>query len=141
MSARAPVPSGIVLHKQSKVLEIQYEDGRSYRLPFELLRVMSPSAEVKGHGPGQETLQTGKREVVVAGLAPVGHYAIQLTFSDGHDSGIYTWDYLYTLATRQDDVWADYLGRLAAAGLDRDAPMRPGGAHGHHGHGGSGCGH
>ncbi len=139
MSARALLPSGIVLHKQSKVLEIQYEDGRSYRLPFELLRVMSPSAEVKGHGPGQETLQTGKREVVVAGLAPVGHYAIQLMFSDGHDSGIYTWDYLYTLATRQDEVWADYLARLATAGLDRDAPMTPGGGHGHGG--GSGCAH
>ena len=137
MSARAPVPSGLVLHKQSMVLELQYEDGRSYRLPFELLRVMSPSAEVKGHGPGQETLQTGKREVVVAGLAPVGHYAIQLMFSDGHDSGIYTWDYLYTLATRQDEVWSDYLGRLAAAGLDRDAPMSAGGAHVH----GPGCGH
>ncbi len=137
MSARAPVPAGLVLHKQSKVLEVQYEDGRSYRLPFELLRVMSPSAEVKGHGPGQETLQTGKREVVVAGLAPVGHYAIQLMFSDGHDSGIYTWDYLYTLATRQDEIWADYFAKLAAAGLDRDAPMTPGGAHGH----GHGCAH
>jgi DUF971 family protein len=135
MSARAPVPSGLVLHKQSKVLELQYEDGRSYRLPFELLRVMSPSAEVKGHGPGQETLQTGKREVIVAGLAPVGHYAIQLMFSDGHDSGIYTWDYLYTLATRQDEIWADYFAKLAAAGLERDAPMTPGGAHGH------GCAH
>ena len=137
MSARAPVPSGLVLHKQSKVLELQYEDGRSYRLPFELLRVMSPSAEVKGHGPGQETLQTGKREVIVAGLAPVGHYAIQLMFSDGHDSGIYTWDYLYTLATRQDEIWADYFAKLAAAGLERDAPMTPGGAHGH----GHGCAH
>jgi DUF971 family protein len=137
MSARAPVPSGLVLHKQSMVLELQYEDGRSYRLPFELLRVMSPSAEVKGHGPGQETLQTGKREVAVAGLAPVGHYAIQLMFSDGHDTGIYTWDYLYTLATRQDEVWTDYLGRLAAAGLDRDAPMTSGGSHTH----GPGCGH
>jgi DUF971 family protein len=137
MSARAPVPSGVVLHKQSKVLEIQYEDGRSYRLAFELLRVMSPSAEVKGHGPGQETLQTGKRDVVLAGIAPVGHYALQLMFSDGHDSGIYTWDYLYTLATRQDEIWADYFAKLGAAGLDRDAPMRPGGAHGHD----HGCAH
>ncbi|HTJ91953.1 MAG TPA: DUF971 domain-containing protein [Pararobbsia sp.] len=127
----SPTPSGLVLHKQSKVLEVQYADGRSYRLPFELLRVMSPSAEVKGHGPGQETLQTGKRDVVVAGLAPVGHYAVQIMFSDGHDSGIYTWDYLYTLSTRQDEIWADYLSRLAAAGLDRDAPMPPSGGHGH----------
>ena len=137
MNARAPVPAGVVLHKQSKVLEVQYEDGRSYRLPFELLRVMSPSAEVKGHGPGQETLQTGKRDVVLAGLAPVGHYALQLMFSDGHDTGIYTWDYLYTLATRQEEIWADYFAKLAAAGLDRDAPMTPGGAHGH----GHGCAH
>ncbi|RKP58902.1 gamma-butyrobetaine hydroxylase-like domain-containing protein [Pararobbsia silviterrae] len=134
MSA-SPTPSGLVLHKQSKVLEVQYEDGRAYRLPFELLRVMSPSAEVKGHGPGQETLQTGKRDVAIVGLAPVGHYAVQIMYSDGHDSGIYTWDYLYTLSTRQDEIWADYLSRLAAAGLDRDAPMPSGGGHAHgHGH-------
>ena len=98
MSERAPTPSGLVLHKQSKALEVQYEDGRSYRLPFELLRVMSPSAEVKGHGPGQETLQTGKRDVAVVGLAPVGHYAVQIMFSDGHDSGIFSFEYLKRVA-------------------------------------------
>lgn len=124
-----PIPSGLVLHRQSRVLELQY-GADSYRLTFELLRVLSPSAEVQGHGPGQETLQTGKREVVVTAIEPVGHYAIKPTFSDGHDSGIYSWDYLYKLATQQDRLWAAYMDRLAAAGMERDAPMSIGGAPG-----------
>src|SRR5580692_1881766 len=110
MSA-SPTPSGLVLHKQSKVLEVQYEDGRSYRLPFELLRVMSPSAEVKGHGPGQETLQTGKRDVTITTIEGVGNYALQPTFSDGHATGIYSWDLLYDIATRQDELWREYLDK------------------------------
>jgi DUF971 family protein len=125
-----PIPTGVVLHQMSRVIELQY-GADSYRVPFELLRVCSPSAEVQGHGPGQETLQTGKREVTIADVAPVGHYAIKLTFSDGHDTGIYSWDYLYKFAVQQDSMWRDYLDRLQAAGLDRDAPMQAGGGHGH----------
>jgi DUF971 family protein len=117
------IPKNIVVHQQSKVLELSYEDGSSYRLPFELLRVLSPSAEVQGHGPGQETLQTGKREVLIANLEPVGHYAVKPSFSDGHDSGLYSWDYLRFLCDNQDQLWQEHLDKLAAAGLDRDAPM------------------
>jgi DUF971 family protein len=127
-----PVPSGITLHTQSRVLELQYADGSVYRLPFEFLRVYSPSAEVRGHGPGQETLQTGKRDVTITSIDAVGHYAIQPTFSDGHSSGIYSWDHLYDLATRQEALWQEYLHKLAQAGVDRDAPMAaPKGGHGH----------
>jgi len=126
------IPTNIVVHQQSKVLELSYENGSTYRLPFELLRVLSPSAEVQGHGPGQETLQTGKRDVLIANLEPVGHYALKPTFSDGHDSGLYSWDYLYFLCENQEQVWQEYLDKLAAAGLDRDAPMvQAGHAHGH----------
>jgi DUF971 family protein len=102
-------------------------------LPFEFLRVYSPSAEVRGHGPGQETLQTGKRDVTITALAPVGNYALQPVFSDGHDTGIYSWDYLYDLALHQEQLWRTYLERLDAAGVERDAPMASGGAaaHGH----------
>ena len=117
------IPKNIVVHQQSKVLELSYEDGNSYRLPFELLRVLSPSAEVQGHGPGQETLQTGKREVLIANLEPVGHYAVKPSFSDGHESGLYSWDYLRFLCDNQDQLWQEHLDKLAAAGLDRDAPM------------------
>ena len=117
------IPNNVVVHQQSKVLELSYEDGNSYRLPFELLRVLSPSAEVQGHGPGQETLQTGKREVLIANLEPVGHYALKPSFSDGHDSGLYSWDYLRFLCENQDQLWKEHLDKLAAAGLDRDAPM------------------
>ena len=116
-------PTELVLHARSRVLELAYPDGARFRLPFELLRVYSPSAEVRGHGPGQEVLQTGKRQVRITDLAPVGHYAVQPTFSDGHSTGIYTWDWLYELGARQDELWADYEARLAAAGLERDAPM------------------
>ena len=126
------IPTNIVVHQQSKVLELSYENGSTYRLPFELLRVLSPSAEVQGHGPGQETLQTGKRDVLIANLEPLGHYALKPTFSDGHDSGLYSWDYLYFLCESQEQVWQEHLDKLAAAGLDRDAPMvQAGHAHGH----------
>jgi DUF971 family protein len=127
------VPSGITVHGASRVLEVVFNDGKSFRIPFELMRVYSPSAEVQGHGPGQEVLQTGKREVGLVGLEPVGNYAVQPSFSDGHDSGIFTWDFLYQLGARQQEFWADYERRLQAAGADRDAPMAQAsaGAHGH----------
>jgi DUF971 family protein len=115
-----PIPVSIVLHQVSRVLELAYADGRSFRLPAEYLRVYSPSAEVRGHGPGQETLQTGKAAVGIDGLEAVGHYAIQPQFSDGHNSGIYSWDYLYDLCVNQDAHWADYLRRLVAAGASRE---------------------
>jgi DUF971 family protein len=118
------IPTSIVVHQQSKVLELGYADNHTYRLPFELLRVMSPSAEVQGHGPGQETLQTGKRGVGIVSLEPVGHYAVKPTFTDGHDSGLYTWDYLYELCIHQDEIWREHLEKLAHAKLDRDAPMK-----------------
>ena len=119
------VPVALTVHQQSRALEIEFDDGRVFRIPFELMRVYSPSAEVQGHGPGQETLQTGKRDVVIAAIEPVGHYAVKPTFSDGHDTGLFTWDYLYRLGSQQDELFAQYLERLAAAGLDRDADMTP----------------
>jgi DUF971 family protein len=133
LTSTTPIPTGVVLHSKSRVLELQYGEKESYRVPFELLRVYSPSAEVQGHGPGQETLQTGKREVAITAIEPVGHYALQLNFSDGHNTGIYSWDILYDLATRQDEHWRDYLTKLQAARIDRDAPMptKPAGGHCH----------
>ena len=119
----APAPQAMTVHSQSKVLEVGFSDGATFRLPFELMRVYSPSAEVQGHGAGQEVLQSGKREVDVTALEQVGNYAVQPTFSDGHSSGIFSWDYLYFLGSQQDKLWADYLARLAAAGVERDAPM------------------
>ncbi|MEG2963877.1 MAG: DUF971 domain-containing protein [Janthinobacterium sp.] len=113
-------PVEITVHSASKVLEIAYDDGQRFRLSFEFLRVYSPSAEVRGHGVGQETLQVGKRDVLITGVEPVGHYAIKPVFSDGHDSGIFSWDYLYELGADQDALWADYLGRLEAADASRD---------------------
>ena len=118
-----PSPESITLHNKSRVLEVGFSDGKTVRIPFELMRVYSPSAEVQGHGPGQEVLQTGKRDVAVVALEPVGNYAVQPTFSDGHDSGIFSWDYLYFLGSKETELWADYNARLAAAGVDRDAPM------------------
>jgi DUF971 family protein len=118
-----PRPTAVTLHQQSKVLELAFDSGETFRIPFELLRVYSPSAEVQGHGPGQEVLQTGKREVGIDGLETVGHYAVQPTFSDGHSSGIFSWDYLYFLGSQQEKLWRDYEARLASAGLSRDAPM------------------
>lgn len=121
--ADKPVPTALTVHQQSRVLEVSFSDGASFRLPFELMRIYSPSAEVKGHGPGQEVLQTGKRDVMITELEPVGHYAVQPTFSDGHNSGLYTWDYLYQLGTNQAQLWRDYEAQLVAVGADRDAPM------------------
>jgi DUF971 family protein len=133
LSAQTPQPTDITVHQQSRVLEIGFSDGRSFRIPFELMRVYSPSAEVQGHGPGQEVLQTGKREVDIVSLAPIGNYAVQPTFSDGHDSGIFSWDYLYHLGAQQDELWKKYESRLDEAGVERDAPMPSAG--------GSACGH
>jgi DUF971 family protein len=118
-----PTPVAMTLHGKSHVLEIAFSDGREFRIPFELMRIYSPSAEVQGHGPGQEVLQTGKRNVGIVDLQSVGNYAVQPTFSDGHDSGIFSWDYLYFLGSQQDKLWLDYERRLAEAGVDRDAPM------------------
>lgn len=123
LKADSPTPVSLVLHSASRVLEVGFDDGALFRIPFELLRVYSPSAEVQGHGPGQEVLQTGKRDVGLDALSPVGHYAVQPVFSDGHSSGIYTWEYLYHVGRDQDALWERYLERLSAAGLDRDAPM------------------
>lgn len=118
-----PQPTNITVHARSRQLEVAFADGKTYMLPFELMRVYSPSAEVKGHGEGQEVLQTGKRHVDIVDLAPVGHYAIQPRFSDGHDSGIYSWDYLYWLGTEQTRLWAEYEARLQAAGASRDVDL------------------
>lgn len=127
LQAGAPTPTAITVHGQSRVLEVAFSDGAGFRIPFELMRVYSPSAEVQGHGPGQEVLQTGKREVTLLELEPVGNYAVKPVFSDGHDSGLFSWDYLYFLGSEQDRLWADYLARLQAAGVERDAPMSAGG--------------
>ena len=137
-STKTPAATGLTLHQQSKILEVSYEDGNTFRIPFELLRVYSPSAEVQGHGPGQEVLQTGKRHVGIVGLEPVGHYAVQPSFDDGHDSGIFSWEYLYFLGSKQDELWQEYQCRCEAAGVSRDAPMAPkaaaGGGCASHGH-------
>jgi DUF971 family protein len=125
------IPTNVVMHQQSKVLELSYENGSVYRLPFEFLRVLSPSAEVRGHGPGQETLQTGKRDVGINALEPVGHYAICPTFTDGHDSGLFSWEYLYFLCENQDALWNDYLDKLKQAGASRDIAMAKTGHEGH----------
>jgi DUF971 family protein len=119
-SAPTPNPTAITVHKLSRVLEIGFDDGAVFSLPFELLRVYSPSAEVRGHGAGQEVLQTGKRNVEMTALEPVGNYAVQPQFSDGHNTGLYAWDYLYWLGKNQSQLWEDYLVRLEAAGFTRD---------------------
>jgi len=123
LEAGTPAPTALTLHQASRVLEVGFADGSVFRLPFELMRVYSPSAEVQGHGPGQEVLQTGKRQVGIDELDPVGHYGVQPRFSDGHDTGIFSWDYLYFLGSRQAELWRQYEERLAAAGVERDAPM------------------
>jgi DUF971 family protein len=137
-----PTPTGITLHQQSRVLDIAFDDGASFSLPFELLRVYSPSAEVRGHGPGQETLQTGKRNVGLTALEPVGHYAVQPHFTDGHNTGMYSWDYLYWLGSNQTALWEEYLQRLELAGhtreSGRDASMAVESSGHVHGHG---CSH
>ena len=126
----APTAQSITVHGQSRVLEVSFSDGSLFRIPFELMRVYSPSAEVQGHGPGQEVLQTGKRDVTLEALEPVGNYAVQPRFSDGHDTGIFSWDYLYFLGSREKDLWAQYHERLKAAGRDRDAAMSEPAGHG-----------
>lgn len=123
LQSGAPTPQALTVHSQSKLLEVVFSDGAVFRIPFELMRIYSPSAEVQGHGPGQEVLQTGKRDVDLASLEPVGNYAVQPSFSDGHDTGIFSWDYLYFLGSKMDSLWQDYADRLEAAGVDRDAPM------------------
>lgn len=119
-----PIPIGIELHQRSKTLELKYPDGDSVKLSCEYLRVHSPSAEVKGHGPGQEVLQVGKINVGIDSIKPVGNYALQLFFSDGHDTGIFSWDYLYELGQNQSDYWQAYLDRLEAAGAHRDPDIQ-----------------
>lgn len=114
------VPTEIKLHQKSRVMEVAFDDGRQFRLPYEYLRVHSPSAEVRGHGPGQEVLQAGKREVDIRSLEAVGSYAVQPVFSDGHSTGIYSWDYLYELGENQDRLWREYLAKLRDAGASRD---------------------
>jgi DUF971 family protein len=136
-ATHTPQPTSLTVHQASRVLEIGFDDGAVFRIPFELMRVYSPSAEVQGHGPGQEVLQTGKREVVVTDITAVGHYAVQPRFSDGHDTGIFTWDYLYRLGAEAAQMWARYEQRLLEANTSRDAPMNGGGADA----GGSACGH
>ena len=121
MASHTPAPINITLHSASRVFEIEFDDGRSFKLPFEFMRVHSPSAEVRGHGPGQGTLQTGKRDVTITEVQPIGHYAVQPLFSDGHSSGIYSWEYLYELGTNQNRLWDEYLQQLKAAGASRDS--------------------
>ena len=129
LKSGAPAPTALTVHEASRVLAVAFSDGASFRIPFELMRVYSPSAEVPGHGPGLVVLQTGKRNVTLVNLEPGGNYAVKPTFSDGHDSGIFSWDYLYELGQQQDALWKQYAERLAAAGVDRDAPMAAKGGH------------
>jgi DUF971 family protein len=133
LKKETPTPESLTVHGQTKVLEIGFSDGAHFRIPFELMRVYSPSAEVQGHGPGQEVLQTGKRHVTIAEIEPVGNYAVKPTFSDGHESGLFTWEYLYFLGDQQEALWKQYEDRLQAAGMSRDAPMTE--------KAGSACGH
>ena len=119
-TASGQVPTEIRLHQKSRLMEIAFSDGSAFKLPYEFLRVHSPSAEVRGHGPGQEVLQVGKSQVEIRSLDPVGSYAVQPAFSDGHATGIYSWDYLYHLGENQERLWAEYLDKLAKAGAGRD---------------------
>lgn len=136
MERDTPIPNEIKLHQKSRRLELVYEHGESFSLDFEFLRVYTPSAEARGHGPGQETLQTGKRDVVLQNIEPVGTYALRLIFSDGHDSGLYSWDLLYNLGKHRDELWQEYLQQIEAQGLSRDVDTtsRPaaGGSCSHH---------
>ena len=120
MAPDTPIPTDIRLHKKSRMLELSYENGERYELSCEYLRVFTPSAEARGHGPGQEVLQTGKRAVDIERIEPVGTYALRFVFSDGHDSGLYSWDLLHNLARHHDELWAEYLAQLEAQGLSRD---------------------
>ncbi|MEO8849631.1 MAG: DUF971 domain-containing protein [Casimicrobiaceae bacterium] len=120
LNTTTPMPTAVTLHKASRVLEMTFDDGSTFRLPCEYLRVYSPSAEVRGHGPGQEILQVGKRDVAITTLETIGHYALRPSFSDGHETGIFSWDYLYDLGARHAGLWQEYLARLTAAGASRD---------------------
>ena len=120
-----PLPTEIKLHQRSRILEIAFDDGKRFELSYEFLRVHSPSAEVRGHGPGEEVLQLGKRDVEIVNVEPVGNYAIRPIFSDGHDSGLYSWDYLYDIGERCDELWQTYLSRLATEGGSRDPADLP----------------
>ena len=120
-----PYPTDIKLHQKSRVMEVAFSDGKEFELSFELLRVYSPSAEVRGHGAGQEVLQVGMREIDIPALEPVGNYAVQPTFSDGHSTGIYSWDYLYWLGSERDTLWSEYLARMQAAGASREPGAVP----------------
>ncbi len=126
----SPTPTALTVHGQSRLLEVAFSDGAQFSIPFELMRLYSPSAEVQGHGPGQEVLQTGKRDVTLEALEPVGNYAVQPRFSDGHDTGIYSWDYLYFLGSQQTELWKSYEERVAQANTQRDAPMVVASGHG-----------
>jgi DUF971 family protein len=118
-------PTEIKLHQKSRQMEISFADGKRFELSYEFLRVYSPSAEVRGHGPGQEVLQTGKQDIEITAIEPVGSYAVQPKFSDGHDSGLYSWDYLYELGCDRDQLWQQYLQRMQAAGASREAGAGP----------------
>ena len=124
MDDTGKIPADIRLHRKSRVLELEYEGGERYSLSCEYLRVYSPSAEVRGHGPGQEVLQTGKLNVNISAIKPVGNYALQLVFDDDHDTGLYSWSYLYQLCTLQDDWWQNYLERMSTAGANRDPDVQ-----------------
>ena len=130
LQAGSPTPTALTVHSQSRILEIAFSDGAAFKIPFELMRVYSPSAEVQGHGPGQEILQTGKRDVEIVALESIGNYAVKPVFSDGHESGLFTWDYLYHLGADQSQLWDDYNRRLQAADVGRDAPMVVAAGHG-----------
>jgi DUF971 family protein len=125
LDKNTPTPTEIKLHQKSRLMEIAFSNGKQYQLSYELLRVYSPSAEVRGHGPGQEVLQLGKKDVDIVRLDPVGAYAVQPTFSDGYDTGIYSWDYLYDLGEQQERLWAEYLRRMAESGASREAGPVP----------------
>jgi DUF971 family protein len=129
LNKNTPQPQDITVHGQSRLLEVSFANGEAFRIPFELMRIYSPSAQVQGHGPGQEVLQTGKRLVTLTDLEPVGNYAVKPIFSDGHDSGIFSWDYLYFLGTQQHELWDAYAKRLQEAGVQRDDPMPEAGGH------------
>ncbi|SFW11813.1 gamma-butyrobetaine hydroxylase-like domain-containing protein [Nitrosovibrio sp. Nv17] len=133
LSKGTPVPTEIRLHRKSGFLEIAFSDGKRFRLSCEFLRVYSPSAEVRGHGPGQEVLQAGKQGVTVNHIEPVGNYAVQLVFSDGHHTGLYSWDLLYDYGLNQDEMWQRYLERMAAAGMSRAPVATPRASPGRHG--------
>lgn len=124
LTTATPKPTAITLHQASRVLEIAFDDGSTFRLPYEYLRVYSPSAEVRGHGPGQEILQVGKRDVAIKEIERVGHYALRPSFSDGHNTGIFSWEYLHDLGVRHQELWQEYLARLADAGAARDVKPR-----------------